>query len=86
MSEVLTKQDLIEKIKYLYETNEGDFRRKTTLYLNRFIEEQESESLKKQLNDLKHNILYKEVSQNDSIKNIDELRFLLIETLQKLSF
>ena len=86
MSEILTKQDLIEKIKYLYETNVGDFKRKVTLYLNRFIEEQESKSFKKKLNDLKHNILYKEVSQNDPIKNIDELRFLLIEKLQKLSF
>ena len=86
MLETLTKQDLIEKIKYVYETDVGDFKRKTALYINRFIEEQESETLKKQLNDLKHDILYKEISQTEQMKNIDELRFLLIEELQKLLF
>ena len=80
-----TKQELIEKIKHLYETDVGDFKRKAVLYLNRFIEEQETSDLKKQLNKLKHEILYKEVSQATPIKNIEELRILLIEKLQKLS-
>ena len=80
-----TKQDLIEKIKHLYETDVGDFKRKAVLYLNRFIEEQETSDLKKQLNKLKHDIFYKEVSQTTPIKNIEELRILLIEKLQKIS-
>ena len=84
MSSVLTKQDLIEQIKYLYETDTGDFKRKSALYLNRFIEEQKSEDLKKKLNDLKHEILYKEMSDGSQMENIDELRFLLIEKLQEL--
>ena len=84
MSDFLTKQDLIEQIKYLHETDVGDFKRKAVLYLNRFIEGQELSDIKKLLNDLKHEILYKEMSQGDQMKNIDELRFLLIEKLQRL--
>ena len=84
MTENLTKQELIEKIKYLYETDVGDFKRKVALYLNRFIESQESTGLKKQLDDLKHEILYQELSHKNQLQNIDELRFLLIEKLQKL--
>ncbi|MCZ0931532.1 MAG: hypothetical protein OXJ52_00025 [Oligoflexia bacterium] len=86
MSGALTKQDLIEKIKYLYETDVGDFKRKAVLYLNRFIENQDISDLKNKLNDLKHEILYQEMSHSDPMKNIDELRFLLIEKLQKLPF
>ena len=84
MSEVLTKQELIENIKYLYETDVGDFKRKSTLYLNRFIESQESDDLKKRLNDLKHEILYQEISHNNQMQNIDEMRFTLIEKLKKI--
>ena len=84
MSNTFTKQDLIEQIKYLYETDVGDFKRKSALYLNRFIENQELSDLKNQLNDLKQEILYQELSHSNSMKNIDELRFLLIEKLQKL--
>ncbi|MCY4321029.1 MAG: hypothetical protein OXC37_01285 [Bdellovibrionaceae bacterium] len=84
MSNSLTKQDLIEQIKYLYETDIGDFKRKTTLYLNRFIEDQESSDLKNKLNDLKHTVLYQEISNENQVENIDKLRFQLIEELQKL--
>ena len=85
ISDTLTKQDLIEKIKYLYETDVGDFKRKAALYMNRFIENQKQTELKEKLNDLKHEILYKELSQSNQMRNIDELRFSLIEELQKLS-
>ena len=84
MTDFLTKQELIEKIKHLYETDVGDFKRKTTLYLNRFIESQEGSDLKKKLDDLKHEILYQEMPHSNQMKNIDEMRFLLIEKLQKL--
>ena len=84
MSEILTKQNLIDQIKCLYETDVGDFKRKTALYLNRFIENQEAIDLKEKLQDLKHEILYQKMSSGSQIKNIDELRFLLIEKLQKL--
>ena len=84
MSEILTKQNLIDQIKYLYETDVGDFKRKTALYLNRFIENQDASDLREKLQDLKHEILYQKMSPGGQMKNIDELRFLLIEKLQKL--
>ena len=86
ISDTLKKQDLIEKIKYLYETDVGDFKRKVTLYMNRFVEDQKQADLKEKLNDLKHKILYKELTQSNQIQDIDKLRFSLIEELQKLSF
>lgn len=79
-----TKQDLIEKIKHLYETDVGDFKRKAVLYLNRFIEEQETSDLKNKLNSLKHKILYQEMSHSSPMQNIDEMRFDLIEKLKKI--
>ena len=84
MTETLTKKDLIEKIQYLYETDIGDFKRKSALYLNRFIENQQSTDLKKKLNDLKHEALYQEMSHNTQMQNIDEIRFFLIEKLKKI--
>ena len=82
--ETLTKSQLIEKIQSLYETNEGDFKRKNTLYLNRFIEQQSSEELKTQLENIKKEWLYQSLPFEDPIENIESLRSLLIEKLNKI--
>ena len=83
MSELITTQELIESIKYLYETDAGDFKRKLCLYLNRFIEQQSSQDKKKWLESLKKEIIYKNLISTDQMKNIDSLRFLLIDKLEK---
>ena len=82
--EKLTKSQLIEKIQSLYETNEGDFKRKNTLYLNRFIEQQSSEELKLRLENMKQEWLYQSLPFKDSTENIESLRALLIEKIQKI--
>ena len=84
MSKNLKKQELIDKIKYLYETDRGDFKRKTALYLNRFTEEQKSEELQTKLKHLKHYILYKESANEDQLESIESLRHILLEKLKKM--
>ena len=82
--EKISKSQLIEKIQSLYETNEGDFKRKNTLYLNRFIEQQSSEELKLRLENMKQEWLYQRLAFKDSTENIESLRALLIEKIQKI--
>ena len=80
----LTKEKLIEQIQYVYETDIGDFKRKVVLYLNRFIEKQEDQDLKKKIQDLKYSTVCQELSSKDQMENIDNLRFTLLEQLKKL--
>ena len=79
----LTKEKLMEQIQYVYETDVGDFKRKTALYLNRFARGQNDRELKKKIQSLKDFILYKEI-QGDQMEDIDQLRFELLEELKKL--
>lgn len=80
----LTKDQLIEHIQYLYETDIGDFRRKVSLYLNRFAQSQTDPKVREQLQDLKNVVLYTEVSSNNQMDNIDKLRFDLLDQLKKM--
>lgn len=80
----LTKEKLIEQIQYLYETDIGDFKRKTALYLNRFAQNQTDQSLKGKIQELKDFILYSEVSSKNQMEDVDHLRFNLLEELKKL--
>ena len=79
----LTKEKLMEQIQYVYETDVGDFKRKTALYLNRFAQGQKDRDLKKKIYSLKNFVLYKEI-QGDQMEDIDQLRFELLEQLKKL--
>ena len=80
----LTKEKLIEQIQYVYETDIGDFKRKITLYLNRFAQGQKDQDLKKKIQALKDSVLYREISTENQMKNIDLLRFDLLEKLKSL--
>ncbi len=80
----LTKEKLIEQIQYVYETDIGDFKRKSALYLNRFAQSQTDQSLKNQIQDLKNSVLYSEVSSKNQMEDIDHLRFNLLDKLKKL--
>ena len=82
--EVLTKEKLIEKIQYIYETDIGDFKRRVALYLNRFSESQNDLSLKRNIQDLKVGLLYQEISLESQQEAIDDLRFNLLEKLRIL--
>ena len=82
--EKLTKKILIEKIKDLYETDEGDFKRKIALYLNRLIEQESSQEIKSQLEDIKNELLYQTLSFKKPVENIESLRLLLIEKIKTL--
>ena len=85
MSDVQNAKDqLIEQIQYVYETDVGDFKRKASLYLNRFIGSQTDPGLKKKVQNLRNFVLYKELSSEDEMENIDQLRFELIEQLKQL--
>lgn len=84
MSDNSSKEQLIEKIQYVYETDVGDFKRKTALYLNRFAESQKDQDLKKKIQDLKDSILYKELSSENEMENVDHLRVALLEQLKQL--
>ena len=80
----MTAKELIETIKYVYETDIGDFKRKVCLYLNRFIESQSSQEKKKWLESLKKEILYKRIEEHeDQSKNIEALRHLVLDKLEK---
>lgn len=79
-----SKEKLIEKIQHVYETDVGDFKRKTTLYLNQFTENQTDPSLKNKIQQIKTSTLYKELSLSDEMENIDHLRFALLEQLKNL--
>lgn len=79
-----TKENLIDKIQYVYETDVGDFKRKATLYLNRFADEQSDKDFQRRIQKLRDRILYKEVSSPVEIKSVDDLRFQLLEALKKL--
>jgi len=79
----MTIKELIETIRYVYETDIGDFKRKICLYLNRFIENQSSLEKKKWLESLKKEILYKELEYTDQSKNIEALRYFLLDKLEK---
>ena len=80
----LTKEKLIEQIQYVYETDMGDFKRKVILYLNRFVQNQNNQDLKKKIQDLKNFILYREISSKNQTEDIDNLRFDLLEKLKSL--
>ena len=80
----LTKEKLIEQIQYVYETDVGDFRRKAALYLNRFVQSQKDQELKKKIKDLKNFVLYTEVQSENQMGDIDHLRFNLLEKLKSL--
>ena len=79
----IKEKELIETIKYVYETDTGDFKRKVCLYLNRFIESQSSIEKKKWLESLKKEILYKNLEYEDQLKNIEALRHLVLDKLEK---
>ena len=79
----IKEKELIETIKYVYETDVGDFKRKVCLYLNRFIESQSSVEKKKWLESLKKEILYKNLEHEDQSKNIEALRHLVLDKLEK---
>ena len=79
----IKEKELIETIKYVYETDIGDFKRKVCLYLNRFIESQSSIEKKKWLESLKKEILYKNLEHEDQSKNIEALRHLVLDKLEK---
>ncbi|MBC6415425.1 MAG: hypothetical protein GDA46_03440 [Bdellovibrionales bacterium] len=83
---MIKKEEFIENIKYLYETDVGDFKRKVGLYLNRFIEAKSHQGEKKWLHSLKNEILYKDLKYEDQMKNIELLRALLIDKLEKMYF
>ena len=78
-----TKENLLKQIEDLYETNTGDFKRKVGLYLNRFIQTQTDPHLKQKIQILKDDILYKELDNEDEMANIDQLRWELLEKLNK---
>ena len=80
----LTKEKLIDLIQYVYETDIGDFKRKAALYLNRFAQGQEDQSLKRKVQNLKDTVLYREVPSKNQMEDIDNLRFDLLEQLKKL--
>ena len=81
----LTKEKLIERIQYVYETDVGDFKRKAALYLNRFSQGQKDVNLKKKIQDLKNCMLYKEeLSSENQMENVDNLRNILLERLKQL--
>ena len=79
-----TKEQLIEQIKYLYETDVGDFRRKVSLYLNRFAQNQTDSEIKKSIQNLKNTVLYTEISSDNQMDNIDKIRFDLLDQLKKI--
>jgi len=79
----MTEKQLIENIKYVYETDTGDFKRKVCLYLNRFIDEENSPEKKKWAESLKKEILYKKLEDENQEKNIQTLRHLVLEKLEK---
>ena len=79
-----TKEKLIEQIQYVYETDIGDFKRKVTLYLNRFAQEQKGKEIISKIQALKNFILYSEVPSNNQMEDIDNLRFELLEKLKNL--
>ena len=81
--ESLTKEQLIDRIQSLYETNTGDFRRKVSLYLNRFAESQIEPKTKKYIQSLKNKVLYKELPSDSEMENIESLRFELLNQLKK---
>lgn len=80
----LQKQNLIEKIQYVYETDVGDFKRKATLYLNRFIDQQKEIKLRQKVQNLRNTILYTESSSKNEMENVESLRLFLIEELKKM--
>ena len=80
----MTEKELIETIKYMYETDIGDFKRKLCLYLNRFIESEASPEKKKWLESLKKEILYKQLEHKEQSKNIETLRHLALDKLETL--
>lgn len=82
--EDFTKEQLIDRIQYLYETDVGDFRRKASLYLNRFAQSQRDSEMKKQIQSLKNTVLYSEITSERQMDNIDKLRFDLLEQLKKM--
>ena len=77
------EKKLIETIKYIYETDIGDFKRKVCLYLNRFIENQSSIEKKKWLENLKKELLYKNLEHKNQLKNIEFLRHSILDKLEK---
>ena len=79
----ITEKELIDTIKYVYETDIGDFKRKVGLYLNRFIECQTSVEKKKWLETLKKEILYKNLENKDPSKDIETLRHIVLDKLEK---
>lgn len=80
----LQKQNLIEKIQCVYETDVGDFKRKATLYLNRFIDQQKEIKLRQKVQNLRNTILYTESSSKNEMENVESLRLFLIEELKKM--
>ena len=80
----LTKEELIERIQSIYETDIGDFKRRVALYLNRFSQNQNKKELKKQIQEIKNFSLYIEVSSENQMKDIDKLRIALLEKLENL--
>lgn len=81
---LLTKEKLIEQIQYVYETDFGDFKRKVTLYLNRFCQTVGDQDLRKKIQALKDFALYSEVISTKHMESIDHLRFALLEKLKEL--
>ena len=80
----MTKQQLTEQILNLYETNVGDFKRKSALYLNRFYQAQSEPDLKQNIQDLKNSVIYKALESENEMENIEQLRLNLLTALKKL--
>ena len=79
-----TKEKLIDQIQYVYETDVGDFKRKAGLYLNRFAESQTDPDLKREIQNLKDRVLFKELEGENEMERLDFLRSFLLEELKKL--
>ena len=75
-------EDLKTTIHSLYETDMGDFKRKVVTYLNRYLEEAASNQAKMKIKDIKKFVVCYTTPEKDVIKEIDELRFSVLEKLQ----
>ena len=80
------KKALIQRIHRLYETDLGDFKRQVALCLNTFSQSRAWPAPARQkIRDLKQLVLLQEAdTSKEPMENIDHLRQILLEELEKL--
>lgn len=74
-------EDLKKNIDSIYETDMGDFKRRSVTYLNRYLETLNSDTEKMKIKQIKKFVVCYITPEQDIIKEIDELRHVILQKL-----